>query len=148
MSNVQSRFDVSDPMVITRILCGLFYFPHAISKIIGFSGAVGFFSKAGLTPPEAFVVLSITMELVCGIGLTFGLFTKYVGIISAGVMAVAAYATVAVHGLGWYWAGHGIEYLVFWAIASLAVALDAWKRNPSVFGLFELPLNHTKAVAA
>ena len=148
MSNIQSRFDVSDPVVVTRILCGLFYFPHAISKIIGFSGAVGFFTKAGLMPAEAFVVLSIVMELTCGIGLTFGLFTKYVGVISAGVMAVAAYAIVAVYGLGWFWAGHGIEYLVFWAVASLAVALDAWKRDPSVFGLFALPLKPTKAVAA
>lgn len=148
MSQVQSRFDVSDPMVVTRILCGLFYFPHAISKITGFAGTVGFFTKAGFAPAEAFVVLSIVMELTCAIGLTFGVFTKYLGVVSAGLMVVAAYAIVQVYGLGWFWAGHGIEYLVFWGVASLAVALDAWNRNPGVFGYFAWPLKRTKPLAA
>lgn len=136
MSDVNSRFDLSNPMVVTRILCGVFYFPHAISKIVGFAGTVGFFTKAGFYPPEAFVALSIVMELVCAVGLTFGLFTKYLGVVSAGLMAVAAYAIVAVYGLGWFWAQHGIEYLVFWGVASLAVALDAWNRSPGFLGLF------------
>ncbi|MFG1200891.1 hypothetical protein V5F29_00665 [Xanthobacter aminoxidans] len=38
--------------------------------------------------------------------------------------------------------------LVFWAVASLAVALDAWHRNPGIFGLFTWPLKRTKTVAA
>ncbi|MFG1344868.1 DoxX family protein [Xanthobacter autotrophicus DSM 431] len=148
MSEVNARFDLSNPMVVTRILCGLFYFPHAISKIIGFAGAVGFFTKAGFYPPEGFVVLSVTMELICAFGLTFGVFTKYLGVVSAGLMAVAAYATIAVHGLGWFWAQHGIEYLVFWGVASLAVALDAWNRNPGIFGLFAWPLKRTAPATA
>lgn len=140
MSQANGRFDLTDPMVVTRMICGLFYFPHAISKIVGFGGAVGFFTRAGFHPPAAFVVLSITMELICAFGLTLGLFPKYLGVVSAGLMAVAAYATAMVHGLSWFWAGHGIEYLVFWGIASLAVALHAWNQNPGVFGYFAWPL--------
>lgn len=145
MSAASARFDFTDPMVVVRIICGLFYFPHSISKIIGFAGTVGFFTKAGFYPPEAFVVLSVVMELTCAIGLTFGLFPKYLGIVSAGLMLVAGYATARVHGLGWFWAGHGVEYLVFWGVASLAVALDAWNKNPGFFGLFAWPLRPARA---
>ncbi len=132
-------------MVVIRVICGLFYFPHSISKMVGFAGSVGFFTKAGFYPPEAFVALSVVMELICAIGLTFGLFPKYLGIVSAGLMLVAGYATARVHGLGWFWAGHGVEYLVFWGVASLAVALDAWNKNPGFFGYFAWPLRKGKA---
>lgn len=145
MSTASGRFDFTDPMVVVRVICGLFYFPHSISKIVGFAGTVGFFTKAGFYPPEAFVVLSVIMELTCAIGLTFGLFPKYLGIVSAGLMLVAGYATARVHGLGWFWAGHGVEYLVFWGVASLAVALDAWNKNPGFFGYFAWPLRKDKA---
>lgn len=145
MSQCSSRFDVTDPMVVTRLLCGLFYFPHSISKLLGFTASVGFFTRAGFYPPEFFVVLSITMELLCGICLTFGLFTKYAGVVSAGLMAVAGYAIVAIYGLGWFWGGHGVEYLVFWAIASLAVALNAWNQDPGIFGYFAWRLRPAKS---
>ncbi|MDI4657709.1 DoxX family protein [Xanthobacter autotrophicus] len=135
-------------MVVIRLVCGLFYFPHSISKIIGFAGSVGFFTRAGFYPPEFFVVLSIVMELICAVGLTFGVFTKYLGVVSAGLMVVAAYAMVVTRGPGWFWAQGGIEYLVFWGVASLAVALDAWNKNPGFFGLFAWPLKKAKPVAA
>ncbi|MFG1400376.1 DoxX family protein [Xanthobacter sediminis] len=144
MSQINSRFDLTNPMVVTRILCGVFYFPHSISKIIGFTASVGFFTRAGFYPPELFVVMSITMELICGIGLTLGIGTKYLGVVSAGMMAVAAYAIIAIYGLGWFWGGHGIEYLVFWAVASLAVALNAWNENPGIFGYFAFRLRPAK----
>ncbi|WP_234051865.1 MULTISPECIES: DoxX family protein [unclassified Xanthobacter] len=131
-------------MVVIRVICGLFYFPHSISKIVGFTGTVGFFTRAGFYPPEGFVVLSVIMELTSAIGLTLGLFPKYLGILSAGLMLVAGYATARVHGLSWFWAGHGVEYLVFWGVASLAVALDAWNKNPGFFGFFAWPLRREK----
>lgn len=144
MSSTTARFDLTDPMVLTRILCGAFYFPHALSKITGFAGSVAFFTKAGFHPPEAFVVLSIVMELVCAIGLTLGLFPKYLGIVSAGLMVVAAYAIVATKGLGWFWAGGGVEYLAFWGFTSLAVALHAWNQEPGFFGWFAWPIARIK----
>ena len=148
MSTSSGRFDLTDPMVVIRLACGLFYFPHSISKIVGFSGSVVCFTKAGCHPPEFFVALSVVMELTCAVGLTLGLFPKYLGIVSAGLMAVAAYATAMVHGLGWFWAQHGIEYLVFWGVASLAVALHAWNANPGFFGLFAWPLRRAKPATA
>ncbi len=144
MPAASGRFDFTEPMVVIRVICGLFYFPHSISKIVGFAGTVGFFTRAGFYPPEGFVVLSVIMELTCAIGLTLGLFPKYLGILSAGLMLVAGYATARVHGLSWFWAGHGVEYLVFWGVASLAVALDAWNKNPGFFGFFAWPLRRER----
>lgn len=139
MSEAIPRFDAGRPMDYVRVLCGLFYVPHVISKITGFAGTAVFFGKAGFSPPEAFVVLAMIMEAACAVGLVLGLFPKYLGIVSAGLMAVAAYAIVATRGLGWFWAGGGIEYLVLWGCLSLAVAADAWKREPGLFGFFARP---------
>lgn len=116
-------------LTIIRMLCGLFYFPHVWSKIVGFEGTAGFFAAAGLAPAAFFVSLAMATEFLAGVGLTFGILTRYAALLSAGIMAVAIYATLVVKGLGWYWAGGGIEYLVFWGLASAAIALDAWKKR-------------------
>ena len=39
---------------------------------------------------------------------------------SAGCMAVAAYAVFATKGVGWLWNMGGVEYLAMWALVSLA----------------------------
>lgn len=116
-------------LTLIRVLCGLFYFPHVWSKIADFDGTAGFFAAAGLVPGAVFVSLAMAAELVAGIGLTFGVLTRYAALVSAAVMAGAIYAILVVKGVGWYWAGGGIEYLVFWGLASLVVAADAWKRH-------------------
>lgn len=123
------------PLTLLRVLVGLFYFPHVYSKITAFQGTVAFFSKAGFNPGEFFVVFSGLAELGFGLALVFGFFTKYAALGSAGLMAVAAYAIIAVKGLGWFWAGGGIEYLVFWGLASLIVFIDAWRQEPGLFGV-------------
>jgi len=138
-SDFSANFDVRRPMDAVRVLCGLFYVPHVIGKITGYAGTVAFFAKAGFQPPAFFVLLAMVMEAVCAIGLILGIGTKYLGVVSAGLMAVAAYAIVATRGLGWFWAGGGIEYLVFWGVMSLAVAADAWQREPGLFGFFARP---------
>lgn len=116
-------------LALIRMMCGLFYFPHVWSKIVGFEGTAGFFAAAGLAPAAVFVSLAMAAEFLAGVGLTLGILTRYAALLSAGVMAVAVYAMLTVKGLGWYWAGGGVEYLVFWGLASLVVALDAWKKH-------------------
>lgn len=117
------------PINLIRILCGLFYFPHVWSKIVGFEGTTGFFTAAGLAPGAVFVSIAMVAELLAAIGLTFGILTRWAALISVGVMAVAIYATFVVKGLGWYWAGGGVEYLVFWGLASAVVAWSAWNNE-------------------
>ncbi|MBU4612127.1 DoxX family protein [Achromobacter sp. GG226] len=113
------------PATLLRILIGAWYLPHVYGKIVGFDNAAGFFAKAGLQPGNAFVVLAGVAELAVALALIFGVFTRYAALGSALIMAVAAYAIVAVGGWGWAWSGGGIEYLVFWGIVSLIVFAQA-----------------------
>jgi len=120
-------FDVSDPVVVVRLMCGLLYVPHVLFKVLGFSGSLIGFAKMGFEPPVFWVSLAIATETICAVGLTLNLHTRYVGLMSAGVMAFAAYGTFATKGLHWMWNFGGVEYIAFWGIASFALAVHAWK---------------------
>ena len=63
------------------------------------------------------------MALVLGIG------TRYAALGAACVLAIAVYSLQVVKGFGWTWNTGGYEYPVFWAITSLAVAIEAWKAH-------------------
>ena len=86
-------FDVTSPAVVVRLMAGLFYVPHAIFKITGFAGSQVAFAKMGFDPPLFWVTLAIATELLCAVGLTLNLYTRYVGFMSAGTMALAVYGT-------------------------------------------------------
>ena len=120
-------FDLTNPTVVVRLMCGLFYLPHALFKINGFEGSLAAFAKMGFQPAAFWVVLAIATELVCAVGLTLNFYTRYVGLASAGTMALAAYGTFATKGVHWMWNFGGVEYIVFWGVASLALAVQAWK---------------------
>lgn len=124
------------PLTIIRLAVGVFYLPHALSKVIGFAGTVGFFARAGFPAPEFFVVLALVLELIVAIAMIANVGVRYAAILSIGLMAVAALAQFITKGPGWYWARGGIEYLVFWGLASVAVFLDDWRRHPGIFGAF------------
>jgi putative oxidoreductase len=125
-----SSFDLTKSSNILRIICGAFMFPHVAGKFVDgtFSkGTLGFFAKAGLTPPEFWLSLAAASELLVGILLVLGICTRFAALGSAAVLLVAVYALQVVKGFGWTWNTGGYEYPVFWAITSLAVAMDAWK---------------------
>lgn len=124
-----NRFDLTDGMNIVRLAAGLFYAPHVYQKLSGIDGALAFFTKAGLLPAPLFLGLAILFESLSVLLLTFGIFTRWAGLVSAGCMVVAAYAIIQTKGLHWYWAQGGIEYLLFWGIASLAIAVDAVRKG-------------------
>jgi putative oxidoreductase len=121
------RFDFSKGINLVRVAAGLFYVPHVLFKLNGIAGAEKFFGSVGLKPALFFVILALITESLSAIGLTFGLYARWSGLLSAGCLLVASYATIVSHGLGWYWSGGGIEYLVMWAIISLAVSISAFK---------------------
>lgn len=134
-------FDLTNPIVVVRLMSGLFYLPHAFFKINGFEGSVGAFAAMGFQPAIFWVLLAIATELVCAVGLTLNVYTRYVGLASAGTMALAAYGTFATKGVHWMWNFGGVEYIVFWGVTSLALAVHAWKdilarRTPVTTALF------------
>ena len=120
-------FDFSQPMTALRVVAGLFYVPHILFKVMGIAGSLAFFTKAGLTPAPVFLGLALVVETIACVGLTFGLFLRWTGLVSAGCMAVAAYAVFATKGVGWLWNMGGVEYLAMWAALSLAISYAAWK---------------------
>ena len=125
------NFDLTNGTNILRIISGAFMFPHVAGKFV--SGAlnpatVGFFAKAGMTPPEIWVYIAIAAEMLSGIFLVLGLCTRYAALGAAGIMAVAVYSLQVVKGFGWTWNTGGYEYPVFWGFVALVVALEAWKQ--------------------
>ncbi len=120
-------FDLTNPVVVVRLMAGLFYLPHILFKLTALEGSVAAFGKMGFQPPLFWVSLAILTETVCAIGLTLNLYTRYVGLMSAGTMALAAYGTFATKGLHWMWNFGGVEYLAFWGVVSLALGVHAWK---------------------
>ncbi len=128
-SDFRPNFDFKSGITYIRIMAGAFYFPHVIYKILGFDASLVFFAKAGLEPALFFLILSLIVESTCGIGLLFGIMTRWIGLLSAGAMVVAAYATIAAKGMGWLWNKGGIEYLVYWAVVSLVLAGMAWRTH-------------------
>ena len=70
---------------------------------------------------------------VCAVALTLGIMTKWAGLASAAVTAVAAYATIAAKGeVFWLWNLGGIEYVVLWGV--ILVAVHAWRQERIDFG--------------
>jgi putative oxidoreductase len=126
MQSAKQNFDLTNPIVVVRLMCGLFYIPHVLFKVLGFSGSLIGFAKMGFEPPLFWVPLAIATELICAIGLTFNIQTKFVGLMSAGTMALAVYGTFATKGIHWMWNFGGVEYLVMWGAASLSLAVHAW----------------------
>jgi len=71
---------------IVRILVGLLFFEHGLQKFLGFPpGEMAGMGRA-LANPAAFAGL---FELVCGLLVAIGLFTRPAAFVAAGVMAVA-----------------------------------------------------------
>ncbi|OYX14535.1 MAG: hypothetical protein B7Z15_03655 [Rhizobiales bacterium 32-66-8] len=81
-----NRFALTDGMNIVRIMAGLFYAPHVYQKLTGIEGSLVFFAKAGLTPAPLFLGLALVFESLSFLGLTFGLFTRWIGLLSFGCM--------------------------------------------------------------
>jgi putative oxidoreductase len=124
------NFDLSNGLNILRIICGLFMFPHVMGKFAAgavSAGTAAFFAKAGFQPPEVWVYIAAVSETAAGVALVLGVCTRFAALGAAALLAIAVYSLQVVKGFGWTWNTGGYEYPVFWAITSLAVALEAWK---------------------
>ena len=134
MSQSKSRFDLTDPLVVIRILCGLLFVPHILFKLNGLDGAAAFFAKAGFNPAMPIVIVAVIAETTAAIGLIFGILTKWTGLLSAAVLAGATQAVLATKGTVWLWNLGGVEYNVFWCVLSLILAANAWRDERRQFG--------------
>ena len=114
------RIDVA--ALLLRGALGMMFIAHALLKYLVFTpaGTVQFFQSIGLPGPLAYVTIAV--ELVGGVMLILGVYTRAVALALLPVLLGAAW----VHsGNGWLFTSPkgGWEYPVFLAIAGIAVGL-------------------------
>ena len=117
------RFDLTNEFNLLRIICGAFFIPHSVGKIIEWKFSVGFFAKAGFAGPEWWTRAALLFEAVVASCLILGIYTRYAALLGAIFLAVAAMACYRVSGRRWYWNFGGAEYCVFWGICCVIVAM-------------------------
>lgn len=104
-----------EPMVLIRILCGIWFLPHCIGKIRNIGMASVTFEKAGFRPGRVWVTVTVVLEVLAGIGLVFGIYERIAAGLAVIVLAGASYAVVKINGFNWRWQKQGPEYMLFWA---------------------------------
>jgi len=104
--------------LVLRVALGVMFIAHALLKVIVFTvpGTVQFFQSVGLPGMLAYVTIAI--ELVAGLLLLAGFFTRWVALATVPVLLGAAWVHVP---NGWVFnaQGGGWEYPVFLALAAV-----------------------------
>jgi putative oxidoreductase len=128
---------------LLRIALGVLALSHGLLKIIVFTpaGTVGFFASLGL--PGVLAYATIAVEVLGGVALVAGIFTRYVSLAMVPILLGALF--FAHWDAGWLFTneGGGWEYPAFWAIALVVQALlgdgafalkpgTNWHRNAAV----------------
>ena len=70
-------FDLTDPLVLLRVVCGLFFIPHIAGKLLPPQPAYGFFTAARMPAPRATMYLDAAVETLVCIGLVLGIYTVW-----------------------------------------------------------------------
>lgn len=107
---------------LLRISLGILLLAHGLLKVFVFTipGTVGFFEKVGVPGIVAYPVIAI--EIVGGLMLITGVFSRWVALAAVPVLLGAT----SVHlGNGWMFANPngGWEFPAFWAVALVVQAL-------------------------
>jgi putative oxidoreductase len=109
---------------LVRIVTGALLIPHGLQKFgMGgsLSGTAQFFGKMGLEPAWGLALYIALLEVVGGILLVIGLFTRPVALLLAGFMAVATFYVHMAN--GFFWTNRGFEYPLMWLVLAVAVLI-------------------------
>lgn len=106
-------------IALLRVSLGILFLAHGLLKVFVFTlpGTAGFFASVGLPGFMAYIVTP--MEVIGGLMLIAGLYTRWVSIVLFPILLVA---TVKVHGAsGWLFTneGGGWEFPAFFAVATV-----------------------------
>ena len=109
--------------LVLRVSLGVLFLAHWALKMFVFTpaGTVGFFASLGLSPAIAY--LDMALELIGGLALILGVWTRLAALI---LVPILIGAIVEVHAAaGWLFtnADGGWEYPAFWAVALVVQAL-------------------------
>lgn len=107
--------------LILRVSMGLLFLAHAGLKIFVFTpaGTAGFFASLGL--PGWLAYPTMAAEVLGGIALILGVYTRIVAI---ALIPILLGAIVTVHAAKGFWAdAGGWEFVAFWALSLVALSL-------------------------
>ena len=115
-------------LIFIRVYVGLMFVPHFGSHILGgpfqFEIYTLYFASLGLHMPAAQVALAGSVELICAVGLTLGLFTRPVALLGS-VYLLMSMLWGGHFQIGYVWAlpEGGCEFGLFWAVMIAAFAV-------------------------
>ena len=121
--SLYQNFDLSNEFNILRLICGLFLLPHFYAKASNLEFTYKLYDDFRLYPPKLWAFASMTMEVICAIGMVFAIGTCYVAAVEAAFLFVAAWAVWRYSRRNWLWQVGGFEYCAFWAICCVVVAM-------------------------
>jgi Predicted membrane protein len=121
MRTVASRFNTWG-MLPLRIAVGLVFLMHGGQKlfVFGVAGTADIMDKLGIPLPMAAAVVVITVELLGGLAILLGAFTRIAGALLAFEMVIAI-LVARVH--GGFFAPYGYEFELTLLMACLTFAL-------------------------
>ena len=110
--------------LVLRVSSGVLFLAHGLLKLVVFTpaGTAGYFESIGL--PGALAYLTILAELVGGVALIAGFYSRFVAAALIPVLLGAAYFAHSANGWLFSNQGGGWEFPVFWAFVLLAHALQ------------------------
>jgi putative oxidoreductase len=123
MSSLYQNFDLTNEFNILRIICGLFFIPHLVTKTTGLQQAFAAYRDFRFHPPEFWVYAAIAIEIIVSVGLVFGIYTRYVALLAAAFLLAATFGVYRFSKGRWLWNVGGYEYPLFWAICCIVVAI-------------------------
>lgn len=119
-----SRFPTSIDrgLLLLRVALGTVFVMHGGQKlfVFGFEGVTGFMSSLGIPFPAASAVLVTAVELVGGLMLLAGAYTRAAAFLIAGNMAVAILTAHLANG---YFLPSGFEFALTLMLVSVSVML-------------------------
>ena len=117
--------------LVLRVSTGVLFLAHAGLKLFVFTpaGTAGFFESIGFPGPLAYLV--IAAELIGGIALILGVWTRWVSLALVPVLLGSIYAPHGAAGFFFSNEGGGWEFPAFWAIALIVQACSAMAPTPS-----------------
>jgi putative oxidoreductase len=109
--------------LLLRVSLGALFLAHAGLKFFVFTpaGTAKFFASVGMPPELAYV--TIAAEVIIGIALILGVWTRAVALAATPILLGAIFT---VHGAAGFWFTNphgGWEYPAFWTVALIAQAL-------------------------
>lgn len=119
-----ARLSNADLAALTlRVAMGILFLAHAGLKIFVFTpaGTAGFFESLGFPGPLAYLV--IAAELLGGIALILGVWTRWVALALVPILLGSIYAPHGAAGFIFSNEGGGWEFPAFWAITLVVQAL-------------------------